>query len=128
MALETENLDLDPSIVRKGVETVFDHPEKGFYLVAESENEVIASLMITKEWSDWRAQTVWWIQSLYVLPRFRKQGVFRMMYQHLVEQVKADGQIAGIRLYVDHSNVSAQKVYEAIGMDGDHYRFYEWMV
>jgi len=35
---------------------------------------------------------------------------------------------AGLRLYVEADNVYAQQVYEAMGMDGNHYRTFEWMV
>ena len=33
-----------------------------------------ASLMVTTEWSDWRAGTFWWIQSVYVRPRTGAAG------------------------------------------------------
>jgi hypothetical protein len=32
-----------------------------------------------------------------------------------------------LRLYVDTSNVGAQAVYTALGMNGDHYRVFETM-
>ncbi|NLO69329.1 MAG: GNAT family N-acetyltransferase, partial [Bacteroidales bacterium] len=83
MALETEELRLDPPMVQQGVNAVFNDPGKGFYLVARDGNKLISSLMITYEWSDWRAKTVWWIQSLYVLPEYRQQGVFRQMFDWL---------------------------------------------
>ncbi len=35
--------------------------------------------------------------------------------------------IRGIRLYVDNRNVAAQKVYARLGMQGEHYRVFEWM-
>jgi ribosomal protein S18 acetylase RimI-like enzyme len=35
---------------------------------------------------------------------------------------------AGLRLYVEADNVLAQQVYEAMGMDGNHYRTFKWMV
>ncbi len=125
MAWETEELELDPDIVQRGVKGVFDDSGKGFYLVAVHKQELIASLMITLEWSDWRAKTVWWIQSLYVIPAYRKKGVFKRMYNHLKETIHHLPDVAGIRLYVDKSNISAMRVYEAIGMDGEHYQLYE---
>jgi ribosomal protein S18 acetylase RimI-like enzyme len=127
MAMETENLVLNAETVHKGVQTVFDDPSKGFYLVADDGSRVVASLMITPEWSDWRNRTVWWIQSLYVVPEMRRQGIFRKMYEWLQDQVKQDDSIGGIRLYVDKTNLLAQKVYEELGMNGEHYRFYEDM-
>jgi len=127
MAKETEDMNLNPSTVQKGVSAVFEDPYKGFYIVSEEDREVIASLMITYEWSDWRAQTVWYIQSLYVMPEWRKKGIFRAMYEHLKEMMKDNDTVCGIRLYVDKENTGAQKTYEALGMDGEHYRFYEDM-
>jgi ribosomal protein S18 acetylase RimI-like enzyme len=127
MALETENLVLDVNTVHKGVQAVFEDPSKGFYLVADDGDQVAASLMITPEWSDWRNRTVWWIQSLYVIPEMRRKGIFRKMYDWLQQQIRQDDSIGGIRLYVDKTNTLAQKVYEELGMDGEHYRFYEAM-
>ena len=127
LALETEGINLNPGIVLRGVSKVLADPTKGFYLVAKEEGRTIGCLMITYEWSDWRARTVWWIQSLYVVPEHRRQGIFRQMYAWLLEKVNRDDSVGGIRLYVDHTNLKAQKVYESLGMDGNHYRFYEFM-
>jgi hypothetical protein len=49
------------------------------------------------------------------------------MYDYLLESVSADPRILGLRLYVDKSNLRAQKVYGGLGMNGDHYTVYEWM-
>ena len=35
--------------------------------------------------------------------------------------------LRGLRLYVDKTNTRAQKVYENLGMNGEHYHLYEWM-
>ena len=127
MARETEDMDLNLETVLRGVGSVFIDPAKGFYLVAKEDGQTLGSLMITYEWSDWRAMRVWWIQSLYVVPERRRQGIFRRMFAWLEEEMDRDGSIGGIRLYVDQTNMSAQKVYESLGMDGNHYRFYEKM-
>ena len=79
MALETENKILDEATAKFGVSRVFDNKELGFYLVAESKSGVIASLMITYEWSDWRNALFWWIQSVYVRPEHRQKGVYKKM-------------------------------------------------
>jgi GNAT superfamily N-acetyltransferase len=126
MAWETENINLVPEIVTKGVAAVFHNQSRGQYFVAESEGSVVASLLITYEWSDWRNCNVWWFQSVYVVPEFRRQGVFRKMYSHIRELAEKQD-IAGLRLYVETKNSSAQKTYEALGMSSEHYSFYEWM-
>jgi predicted GNAT family acetyltransferase len=127
MALETEQLTLDKELVTKGVEAVFKDKEKGRYFVAEEENKVIASLMLTPEWSDWRNKTIWWIQSVYVVPEFRGKKVFSKLYQHVKETIIKDEKAAGLRLYVDLTNQNAREVYKAIGMNGEHYQLFEWM-
>lgn len=127
MAKETEQVDLNRDTVIKGVNSVFNDPGKGIYFVAESENKKIASLMVTFEWSDWHNGNVYWIHSVYVLPEFRKKGVFRKMYLHLKNLVQQNKNLRGLRLYVDSINTNAQKVYETLGMDGEHYRMFEWM-
>lgn len=127
MALETEGIQLKPDAVEQGVKAVFEDGSKGTYWVAESDQQIIASMLMTPEWSDWRNATVLWFQSVYVLPEFRGKGAFRQMYLHVQEFVNKFENYGGLRLYVDKRNIDAQKVYEKLGMNGDHYRFYEWM-
>jgi len=127
MARETEELDLDREVCTSGVQTVFEDPSRGRYFLAESDGVVIASLMITYEWSDWRNGNVWWIQSVYVVPSFRGQRVYAGLYEHVKALVNADDSLRGIRLYVDRRNVRAQEVYTRLGMNGEHYQVFEWM-
>jgi ribosomal protein S18 acetylase RimI-like enzyme len=126
MAWETENIKLVPETVTKGVDAVFHDQSRGQYYVAESDGQVVASLLITYEWSDWRNCNVWWFQSVYVAPEFRRQGIFRKMYTH-TRQLAEEQDIAGLRLYVESRNSGAQKTYESLGMNSEHYSFYEWM-
>jgi GNAT superfamily N-acetyltransferase len=127
MALETENLKLDLPTVEKGVAAVFDDPAKGKYWLAEADGEVVGCLLTVPEWSDWRNGTVLWIHSVYVKENFRKAGVYRRLYSHLKEMVETSSDLRGLRLYVDKTNEKAQKVYEVLGMSGEHYHLYEWM-
>ena len=127
MAKESENITLDQTILREGVMSVINDVNKGKYFVVEEDAVVVASLMITYEWSDWRNLTVLWLQSVYVLPSHRGKGLFRMMYDHIRKLVENDQGLGGIRLYVDNLNSNAIEVYKTIGMNGDHYRVFEWM-
>ena len=126
MASETEDLALDTSIVTRGVNAVFASQEKGMYYVAEDKGEVVASLLITYEWSDWRNTDVWWFQSVYVIPASRRKGIFTMMYSHVKDEAIKQN-IAGLRLYVESNNSTARKTYEAMGMSCQHYTMYEWL-
>ena len=127
IAAETEDHQLDPDIVTPGVTRFFDDSAYGFYTVAESESgDVIGCLLITYEWSDWRNGLFWWIQSVYVWPQHRRSGCYRRLYAAVKEEARAAG-AAGLRLYVDSRNERAQATYAALGMDGEHYRVFEFL-
>ncbi len=127
MALETENFELDRDTVTKGITAVFNDNTKGVYYVATENNNVIGSLLTTFEWSDWRNGYVWWIQSVYVSPENRGKKVFSLMYNYIKKCVTDNSNVKGLRLYVDNTNINAQNVYNAMGMNGDHYSLFEWI-
>ena len=127
MAHETEALELDREVVLKGVRGVFDEPARGTYWIAVENGKILGVLLAIPEWSDWRNAMVLWIHSLYVVPDARGQGVFKRLYMNLKEQVERSPELAGIRLYVDKTNQSAQNIYQKLGMSKDHYEMYEWL-
>ena len=127
MALETEGKQLDTKILESGVNSVFQDDKKGFYVVAESDDKIVGSLMITFEWSDWRSAWFWWIQSVYILPKFRGQGIYRKLYEFVMNKADERDDVCGFRLYVEKENGLAQKVYEKLGMETSHYLLYEAM-
>jgi GNAT superfamily N-acetyltransferase len=127
MARETEGIQLDKAVLTKGVQGVFQRPDRGTYWVAEEDDKILAVFLAIPEWSDWRNATVLWIHSLYVIPEARKKGVFSKMFRNLKQQVEQSHGLAGLRLYVDKQNKPAQAVYEKLGMNKHHYELYEWL-
>ena len=127
MANETEGIELDKPTVEKGVNAVLSDSGKGIYYIAERDGKVVGSLLTTFEWSDWRNGTILWIQSVYVLPEYRRKGVYRSMFSQIKNMVLNDSKLNGIRLYADKSNLLAHKTYENLGMSPDHYLTFEWM-
>jgi len=125
MAQETERRELDLERLRAGVGAVFADPSRGTYYLALRGEEVLGGLLITSEWSDWRNGAFWWIQSVYVVPGARRQGVFRQLYEHVLARARANPEVSGIRLYVDHENRPAQQVYTRLGMREARYRFFD---
>ena len=129
MAKETENLDLDPDTIHRGVRAIIEEDRsgtgRGKYFVAELDGRIIGQLMITYEWSDWTNADVWWIQSVYVVPEHRGKGVFKKLYTHV--RAKAEEHKAcGLRLYADNDNIKAQDTYKRLGMT-THYAVFEDM-
>ena len=126
MARETENKALDAETVKFGVSNALKNSSNGFYLVASNEKEtVIASLLVTFEWSDWRNGVFWWIQSVYVEPEARGHGIFRALFENVKARARNEGNVCGLRLYVEGDNRKAQAVYAKLGMHQTPYRVYE---
>lgn len=129
MALETEGRLLDQSRLREGTLSLLKAPERGFFVVAELPDtescRLVGQLMITFEWSDWRNAVFWWVQSVYVAPAWRRQGIYRTMHDHIVAQAKSNPQVCGIRLYVEQENRTAQTVYQRVGLAPSAYAVYE---
>ena len=116
IARETEDKTLDAAVVGPGVATLLADPSKGRYWVAESGGQIVGQLMVTYEWSDWRNGTIWWIQSVYVHPDWRRRGIFSTLYRHVESLVAEEPAAVGLRLYVEQQNERAQQTYRALGM------------
>lgn len=134
MAWETEHKHLDPDTIGAGIEAGLADPAKARYFIAMSEvvvagRETIASaagtLMLTREWSDWRNGDWWWIQSVYVPEAHRRQGVFAALYRHVERSARDTPGVVGLRLYVERDNANAQRSYAALGMRDAGYRLFE---
>ncbi|MDH4082848.1 MAG: GNAT family N-acetyltransferase [Nitrospira sp.] len=129
MALETEQRHLDQATLRDGIRSLLSHPEYGFYIIAErsplNENQPIGQMMITFEWSDWRNGVFWWIQSVYVVPGQRGQGVYHAMHRHILDKAGKDQRVCGIRLYVARDNHQAHAAYQRVGLVRSPYELYE---
>jgi ribosomal protein S18 acetylase RimI-like enzyme len=121
IARETEHRSLDPEIIRPGVSNALADASKCQYWVADLNGVVIGQIMVTYEWSDWRNGTMWWIQSVYVHPDHRRQGVFSALYHHVESLARARDNVCGLRLYVEEQNERAQATYLALGMNKPGY-------
>jgi GNAT superfamily N-acetyltransferase len=120
MALETEHLALDRATLSAGVHAALADATKARYFVAEVDGRIAGMLMLTLEWSDWRNGEIWWIQSVYVHPEFRRRGVFAQLYRHVEELARRSGAV-GLRLYVVKHNRAAQATYSRLGMEMSEY-------
>ena len=124
MALESEGMSLDFERTLRGVQAVLQDESKGRYVLALIDGKPVGSLMLTREWSDWNCCWYLWIQSVYVSPEYRNNGIFKSMYNKVLEVAKSEG-TTQVRLYVDKDNRKAQTVYQNLGMSECHYLMYE---
>jgi GNAT superfamily N-acetyltransferase len=125
LALESEGKALDAAVLAAGVAAGLADPNRSIYFLAEQDGAAVGQIMYTKEWSDWRNGWFWWIQSVYVRPEARRRGVFRALYEHVYQAARADGQVIGLRLYVERNNHAAQETYRHLGMQAAGYLVFE---
>jgi len=123
LAKESEGEVLEPRTALAGAKAILSDESKGFYIVAEADGTVIGQCMVTFEWSDWRNRPIWWVQSVYVEPAWRKRGVFTKLFDEVRRRARRE-KVGLLRLYVHTSNKNAMKVYERLGMRQEHYRIH----
>jgi len=128
LARETESLALDGPTLEAGVKAALADSAKARYFVAcAADGQIVGQIMHTYEWSDWRNGDIWWLQSVFVQPDFRSQGIFRLLYDHVANRAQADPGVVGLRLYVEEHNERARAVYERLGLKTAGYGVMECM-
>lgn len=128
VAHESEDLRLDLDTVTQGTTALLNDPAKGVYFVVEDESQLVGQLLITYEWSDWRNGNFWWIQSVFVKEEFRGRGVFKLMLEHVQRLAREQGNVCGLRLYVEQENEQARRAYLKLGFEQKHYQVFECSV
>ena len=124
LADETENISLDKDILRLGIEKALELKDC-HYFVAELDGKIVGQTMITSEWSDWRNGVMWWMQSIYVHPDYRKQGVFQSIFKYIETLAGKNPEVKALRLYVMQDNQAGRSTYQNLGMKNSGYVVYE---
>ena len=124
LAYETENIILDENTLKLGIAKVLEL-EGCQYFVAELKSKIVGQSMLTSEWSDWRNGVIWWIQSVYVNPDHRQQGVFQSILKYIEALAEKHPEVKGLRLYVKQDNKVGVSVYESLGIKNSGYLIHE---
>ncbi|MEI8203467.1 MAG: GNAT family N-acetyltransferase [Bacteroidota bacterium] len=126
-AQETENLSLNKTELQKGVEFIFNNPTVGQYYVAVYDMKVVGFCLTLNEWSDWRNGRVIWVDTIYVDSEHRGMGVSKELIKKVKEVVAQSFEYKGVRLYINKDNIHAQRLFESLDMNANHYKLYEWL-
>ena len=115
-AKESANRDLDREQVRAGVLQVLKgHPD--FYLLAQANGDYIGQLKVHHQWYDWYDSLFWWIEHVYVDPKFRRTGVSQKLLEHVWQLARANGDVKELLLHVSSTNTKAITSYQKFGFD-----------
>jgi GNAT superfamily N-acetyltransferase len=113
-ALEAEGLEADEAAVRRGVAGAFGDQPLATYWVAECDGQLIASVSVVKEWSNFRGGHYWWIQSVFIVPEHRGTGLIELLIAQVARVAQAAGAL-DLRLYTHSSNERALRAYSRCG-------------
>lgn len=125
LAIETENRPLDLTVLRSSMKHILEDERKGVYWFACDGDKVVGQIMYVFEWSTWRDKNFMWLTDLYVLPEYRKQGVFKLLSQHMMNFYRENPDIIGLRFYVDKENTGVVPLYHRIGWKESNYDLWE---
>ena len=113
-AQEAEPYAANEDAVRHGIAAAFGQPPRSTYWVAEFDGQVIGSVSIVREWSNFRGGDYWWIQSVFILPEHRGRGVLEALIDRVAAAARAMGAL-DLRLYARESNYRALRAYRRYG-------------
>ena len=112
-------------LLKKGLRELLILPDLGFIIVAEAEGVVVGMLRVAYEWSPFRNSTFWWVENVYVVPEWRRNGVYSTMHKLIYDAAKADKAVCGIRLFGEEANDGARRTYDSVGMRGKMVELFE---
>lgn len=101
--------------IKKTLETLEKHPEKGCVLVLENDQQIIGYSIIINFWSNEYGGNIVDIDELYVQKDFRSQGIGTQFIQDLISMRFND--CVALQLEVNPKNKKARKLYEKLGFE-----------
>lgn len=120
-AKEAEGLNKVSETLRAGITAALNDSSKATYWVIVDENDrPFGNVSALKEWSDWNAGYYWWIQSMFLSPRYRGKGYLKLLINAVKSEMKRENGLE-LRLYVHKNNKVAIRAYEKVGFVSSNY-------
>ncbi len=120
-AKEAEGLTKVSDILRAGITAALNDSSKAIYWVIVDENDKpFGNVSALKEWSDWNDGYYWWIQSMFISPRYRGKGYLKLLINAVKSEMKRENGLE-LRLYVHKNNKVAIRAYEKVGFMFSNY-------
>ena len=120
-AREAEDRAQSLDTLERGIGAALDDPSIArYWLLVDDADVACGCTSVVKEWSDWNAGYYWWIQSMYIVPEKRGQGLMTKLLDAVVEEMERQGGLE-LRLYVHQDNKRAIRAYEKAGFKPSPY-------
>lgn len=121
-AEESEGRVADLSKLQTGISTALNNESIAMYWVLiNHDGQPVGCISVIKEWSDWNAGYYWWIQSLFITPAHRGNGLLKVMLDTVTAEAKSASCLE-IRLYVHRDNTVAVRAYKKANFQPSDYQ------
>ncbi len=119
-AKETEGVDLNPFVVKRGVLMVFsfmytDNPIGCYVVAVNEEDQVVGCCLLQFQFSEWNCGLYLLVESVYVKPSHRGLGILSKIYAYAEILALNKGDVCEIRSIVLSDNTT---MYSAIQKTG----------
>lgn len=101
---------------KAGAKYILENPDEGFYLVAGFGDKIVGCLRISFERSVSNNGYYWWIQNVFVEDEYRGKGIFKYLFDRVIDLAKKKENVVTVKLHVHTNNPRAIKAYEKAGM------------
>ena len=120
-ANEAEGIHKASDKILNGIKAGLENPSIARYWVLENEDQdLVGSVSVVKEWSDWNCGFYWWIQSMFILPAYRGMKLMEALLKEVQSAAQNESAIE-LRLYVHKDNTLAIKAYQKAGFSNADY-------
>lgn len=72
-----------------GASTALNYPNSKYFVIIDTNNQVVAQYKQVQVWNDLVARPMIWIERLYVRPEFRQLGFAKLLVEHCLETLTA---------------------------------------
>jgi GNAT superfamily N-acetyltransferase len=102
--------------LRAGIEAWLSNPSRGLILVAQHDSRIVGVSCVDFMWPLEHGGLGGWLEELYVVPEYRKQGVGTQLLEATLSQCARLG-CSAIDLEVEAGHARVESLYERFGFE-----------
>jgi GNAT superfamily N-acetyltransferase len=112
--MQEHDIEISEQALLAAIDGVFADDRRGFFLLALRDAEPAGVAYVSLTWSVEHGGKSAWLEELYVLPRWRDQGVGTTLLNSAIEEARLRG-CASLDLEVESAHARAEHLYARHG-------------
>ena len=116
LAWENGAEELDPARVRCGIEAILSRPELNCsFFLASVAGEPCGQLLVTREFHERECGFHYWARRIYVRPAYRRNGVARLLVEHMQSYAMDAGDAVAFDAIVLDDRAASKSLFTDLG-------------